>query len=83
MLTTYYTLDPAGELTQLTLPDSSYLSYQYDHAHRLTNIFDADDNEIEYTLDALGDKTAIDTYNASDTYWSASIPRPSMPWAGC
>ena len=49
-------LDPAGELTQLTLPDSSYLSYDYDHAHRLTNISDADNNEIEYTLDALGDQ---------------------------
>ena len=66
MLTTTYTLDPAGELTQLTLPDSSYLYLYYDHAHRLTDITDADNNEIEYTLDALGDKTEIDTYNTSD-----------------
>ena len=67
VLTTTYTLNPVGELTELTLPDNSYLSYIYDPAHRLTDITDADDNEIEYTLDALGDKTQIDTYNSSDT----------------
>lgn len=67
VLTTTYTLDPVGELTELTLPDNSYLSYIYDPAHRLTDVIDADNNEIEYTLDALGDKTQIDTYNSSDT----------------
>lgn len=65
VLNTIYTLDAAGELTELTLPDSSYLSYTYDTAHRLTDIDDADDNEIEYTLDALGGKTQTDTYNSS------------------
>jgi len=67
VFTTTYTLDPVGQLTELTLPDNSYLSYSYDHAHRLTDITDADNNEIEYTLDALGDRTQADTYNSSDT----------------
>ncbi len=33
-LTTSLQYDSAGELTKATLPDSSYLSYAYDNAHR-------------------------------------------------
>ena len=42
----------------MTLPDSSYLQYTYDGAHRLTNITDSLGNHINYTLDVLGNRTA-------------------------
>ena len=35
-LTTSFTYDSAGNLTRTTLPDSSYLAYGYDNAHRPT-----------------------------------------------
>ena len=38
--TTTYTYDNAGQLTRVTLPDSSFLEYTYDAAHRLTQIAD-------------------------------------------
>lgn len=67
LLTTTYTIDPTGELSKLTLPDSSYLAYGYDTAHRLTQITDTLGNYIKYTLDALGDRTASNIYNSSST----------------
>jgi len=54
---TGYTLDPAGNLTKVTLPDNSYLSYTYDPAHRLTDIADSAGDTIHYTLDAMGNRT--------------------------
>jgi len=62
-LTTTYTIDPAGELTKLTLPDSSYLSYLFDSAHRVTQVTDALGNYKQFTPDALGDITALNVYN--------------------
>jgi RHS repeat-associated protein len=65
--TTTYTIDPASELTKVTLPDSSYLAYGYDTAHWVTKTTDTLGNYIQYSLDALGDKTQINTYNSSST----------------
>jgi RHS repeat-associated protein len=65
--TTTYTIDPASELTKVTLPDNSYLAYAYDTAHRVTKTTDTLGNYIQYTLDALGDKTETNTYNSSST----------------
>ena len=62
-LTTSYTIDPAGELTKLTLPDSSFLSYLFDSAHRVTQVTDALGNYKQFTPDALGDITALNVYN--------------------
>jgi RHS repeat-associated protein len=64
-LTTSYTIDPTGELNKTTLPDGSFLSYVYDTAHRVTSVTDALSNSLQYTLDALGDKTQINTYDSS------------------
>jgi RHS repeat-associated protein len=64
VLTTTYTIDPASELTKVTLPDNSYLAYGYDTAHRLTKTTDELGNYIQYTLDSLGDKTQINTYDS-------------------
>lgn len=67
VLTTTYTIDPASELTKVTLPDNSYLAYGYDTAHRVTKITDELGNYVQYTLDALDDQTQIYTYNSSST----------------
>jgi len=54
---TGYTYDNVGQLTLVTLPDTSSLSYTYDAAHRLTGISDNLGNRIAYTLDAMGNRT--------------------------
>lgn len=54
---TSYEYDGVGQLTKVTLPDSSFLSYTYDAAHRLKEIGDNLGNRILYTLDAMGNRT--------------------------
>ncbi len=66
-LTTTYTYDAAGNMTKLTHPDGSYFAYTYDAAHRLTKITDRLGNHTDYTLDAMGNKTAMNVYNAAST----------------
>ena len=58
-LVTNYTYDPAGNLLTKTLPDGSALTNTYDAAHRLIATGDISLNKIAYTLDALGDQTAL------------------------
>ena len=53
---TSYTYDNAGQLTGVTLPDSTTMGYSYDAAHRLTGVTDAKGNTVSYTLDAMGNK---------------------------
>jgi RHS repeat-associated protein len=65
-LTTTYTLDPVGELAKLTLPDNSFFSYDYDSAHRLVEIADTQNENIQYTLDALSDITAGNTFDSNE-----------------
>jgi YD repeat-containing protein len=54
---TVYEYDGVGQLTKVTLPDSTFLSYFYDDAHRLTRIEDNLGNRITYSLDLLGNRT--------------------------
>jgi RHS repeat-associated protein len=61
--TTGYSYYATGLLHTVTLPDGSTISDTYDAAHRLTNITDSVGNSINYTLDALGNRTAE---NATD-----------------
>jgi RHS repeat-associated protein len=63
--TTTYTLDPAGQLTTLTLADGSTYTYSYDAAHRVTGVVNNQNESIQYTLDALGDVTQTNVYNGS------------------
>ena len=63
--TTSFSYWPTGLLKQVTLPDSSYLVYTYDGAHRLTQINDELGNKIVYTLDAMGNRTAENSYDPS------------------
>jgi RHS repeat-associated protein len=64
---TTYGYDAAENLTSVTLPDGSKLTNGYDTAHRLTSVTDLFGNNIQYTLDALGDRTLIETYDSTDT----------------
>ncbi|KLT21416.1 type IV secretion protein Rhs, partial [Ralstonia solanacearum] len=54
---TNYGYDAVGQLTKVTLPDSSSVSFAYDGAHRLTGAADSSGNSISYTLDAMGNRT--------------------------
>jgi YD repeat-containing protein len=55
--TTTYDYDFAGQVTKVTLPDGSFLSYTYDDAHRLTQIQDKLGHKIVYTLENMGNRT--------------------------
>jgi RHS repeat-associated protein len=57
---------PTGLLKKVTQPDSSYLQYTYDNAHRLTEIKDSENNRIAYTLDNMGNRTAENVYDPSN-----------------
>ena len=59
--------DNAGNLTSITLPDSSSLTYAYDTAHRLTSVTNNLGESITYTLDAMGDRTQTVVKNASSS----------------
>ena len=56
-LTSSFTYDSAGNLTRTTLPDSSYLAYGYDNAHRPTSITNALSESAAITYDSAGDIT--------------------------
>ncbi len=66
VLTTNLIYDLAGNLTSKVLPDGSTLTDSYDTAHRLTGITDLFKQSINYTLDALGDRTQSKIANAAD-----------------
>ncbi len=61
--TTYYDYDGVGQIKKVTSPDGSFISYHYDDAHRLTDIYDAQGDYIHYTLDAIGNRVKEDVYN--------------------
>jgi RHS repeat-associated protein len=65
--TTTYSYWPTGLLKVVTLPDSSTLTYTYDAAHRLTKITDELGNYVNYTLDAMGNRKAENSYDPSGT----------------
>ena len=63
--TTTFDYDGVGNVTKITLPNNSFLSYTYDVAQRLTNIEDNLGNKISYTLDSLGNRTKEDVFDDS------------------
>jgi YD repeat-containing protein len=54
--TTGYEYDGVGQLKKVSLPDGSWIGYDYDPAHRLTAMYDSLGNRIVYTLDAMGNR---------------------------
>ncbi|MBB6248265.1 RHS repeat-associated core domain-containing protein [Rhodanobacter sp. A1T4] len=64
---TTFTYMPYGNVKTLTDPDGIVTTFGYDAAHRLTDITDAQGNDIHYTLDAAGHKTAEQISTASGT----------------
>lgn len=54
---TTYGYDAVGLMTSMTLPNAVRLDYEYDGARRLVAIKNADNERIEYQLDAAGNRT--------------------------
>ncbi|HEY1580458.1 MAG TPA: RHS repeat-associated core domain-containing protein [Terracidiphilus sp.] len=65
-LTTSYAIDAASELTQVTLPDTSFHAFAYDSAHRVTQVTDALNNAMQLTPNALGKTTQVNVFNSSN-----------------
>ncbi|KRA17400.1 hypothetical protein ASD69_11950 [Lysobacter sp. Root604] len=65
---------PTGLVKQVTLPDGNYTRYDYDAAQRLTSVTDRSGWNIQYTLDAAGNRTAED-YKKSDGVMYATRSR--------
>lgn len=55
-LTTKYEYWPTGLLKRVTLPDESFVEYQYDVAGRLTAMSDKAGNRVDYELDEAGNR---------------------------
>ena len=54
---TQYDYYPTGLLKQVTQADGSWQLYEYDDAHRLTDVSDSLGNKVHYTLDNAGNAT--------------------------
>lgn len=72
-LLTQYDYWPTGLLKKATQPDGTYLYYQYDDAHRLTDIGDTVDasgnltgNKVHYTLDNAGNRRKEDVSDSGN-----------------
>jgi YD repeat-containing protein len=63
--TTSYTYDAAGQLKRVTLPDMSWVGYDYDDAQRQVAVYDNRGNRIEYVLDNAGNRIGENTKDAS------------------
>lgn len=49
---------PTGLLKKVIQPDGSFIAYEYDAAQRLVAIRDEAGNQVSYTLDGMGNRTA-------------------------
>lgn len=58
---------PTGRLKKTILPDTSFLLYTFDNAQRLIRVEDNTGNRTEYTLDNLGNRTAENTYDPTNS----------------
>jgi len=63
--TTLVAYDEVGNVSKVTDPDGTVVTYGYDAAHRLTDVTDGAGNSIHYTLDASGNRAKEDTKDAS------------------
>jgi YD repeat-containing protein len=63
--TTRFTYTPYGAVQTITDPDGVTTTYGYDVSHRLVKTISASGEYIQYTLDAAGNKTAEQVYDAN------------------
>lgn len=56
---------PTGLLKKVTRSDGSYLYYEYDDAHRLTDVSDNQGHKVHYTLDNAGNRTKEEVQDPS------------------
>jgi YD repeat-containing protein len=56
--TTSFTYDGVGQITRVALPGGPALNYEYDAPHRLIAVSNDQGERIEYTLDAMGNRTS-------------------------
>ena len=59
--------DDIGELTKVTLPDASFMTFAFDAAHRMTGIADSTGNTLTFTLDNAGNRIQEDSKNSGGT----------------
>jgi len=65
--TTTYGHDAMGNINQITDADNVITTFTYDGAHRLTDVTDGAGNHIHYTLDAAGNRTSEQVFEAGST----------------
>lgn len=58
--TTTFAYWPTGLIQRITQPDSSWVHYEHDDAHRLVKVSDNLGNSVSYTLDNMGNRMAED-----------------------
>jgi YD repeat-containing protein len=66
-LTTTYGYDNVGQVTTITNPDNTVITYVYDDAHRLTDVFDSAGNKIHYVLNNMGSRLSEEVTDPSGT----------------
>ncbi|MGE0331756.1 MAG: DUF6531 domain-containing protein, partial [Ramlibacter sp.] len=60
-----YSYTPAGQIAGMVQSDGLQVTYQYDAAQRLTSASDNRGNSVQYTLDAMGNRTREEVRDAS------------------
>jgi RHS repeat-associated protein len=62
---TTYEYDAAGLPRQITFPNQTFLRYSHDAAHRMIRIADSANNQIDYQLDAMGNRIQTSIHDPS------------------
>jgi len=65
-LNTRYYYDAVGNLQTIIKPDSSWLYFIYDAAHRLKQVYDPLGNHVVYTLDAASNRTKEELFDGTN-----------------
>lgn len=65
--TTSYGYNEVGDVLQITLADGNFIKYTYDDARRLVGVRNRLGESINYTLDAMGNRTAMRVKNSTGT----------------
>src|SRR5262249_19044805 len=61
--TTSYDYDNTGNLTKVTLPDGTWLAYEYDAANAVVGVGDSLGDSIDYELDVMANRVGESVYD--------------------